>query len=122
MKDPDQGTNRALYLVHSRPKMDLMDGIEDGLGEDALDYYEYWNDVGQWNMPTITYTAEEGEERSPILNDITTYVQEFAIKVTVGQIELNDQTWSEYLAAIDGMGVERLVEITQQAFDRFMSR
>jgi len=122
MKDPDQGTNRALYLIHSRPKMDLLDGIEDALPADALDYYEYWNDVGEWNMPTITYTIEEGEERSPIQNNVATYVEEFTVKVIANQIELNDQTWNDYVDALKAMGVDRMTEITQVAFDRFMSR
>ncbi len=122
MKDPDQGTNRALYLIHSRPKMDLMDAIEDGLDELALDYYDIWNDVGEWNLPALTFTTEEGEEVSSIQNDIATYVQEFSIKAIVGQQELNDQTWAEYLSALENMGVETMTSVYQSAFDRFMTR
>jgi len=122
MKDPDQGTNRELYLIHSRPKMDLMDGIEDGLPEDALDYYDVWDEVGAWNLPALTFTAEEAEEMGSIANDINTYVQEFTIKTIVGQQEINDQTWAEYISALEGMGVAKLVELYQAAFDRFMAR
>ena len=122
MKDPDQGTNRALYLIHSRPKMDLMDGIEDGLAADALDYYDIWNDVGEWNLPALTFTTEEAEEMGSIQNDIATYVQEFTVKAIVGQQEVNDQTWAEFVSALENMGVAKLTELYQSAFDRFMAR
>ena len=122
MKEPDQGTNRELYLIHSRPKLDLMDAIEDGLPEDVLDYYDVWDEVGAWNLPALTFTAEEAEEMGSIQNDIVTYVQEFTIKTIVGQQELNDQTWAEYVSALENMGVSKLVELYQSAFDRFMAR
>ena len=122
MSDPDRGTNRELYLIHSRPKLDLMDGIEAGYGEDALDYYEYWNDEGEWNMPNVTFTVEEGEERSGIQSNIQTYVEEFSSKVIANQITLDDAAWEKYLRDLDGMGLARLVEINQTALDRFLAR
>ncbi len=115
-------TNRDVYLIQSRPKMDLMDCIEWGLSEEALSYYELWDDVGEWNMPVLTYTTEEGEERSAIMNDCTTYFTEFNAKVIAGQITINDTTWNDYVAALKDMGIDRWIEIEQQAFDRYLAR
>ncbi len=122
MSDPERSTNKDLYLIHSRPKMDLMDTIEDGYGPDALDYYDVWNDVGQWNMPGVTFSQEEGEVRSALESDISTYVSEFMVKVVAGQQELNDKTWNEFKDNLKAMKIDDVTAVWQTALDRFLKK
>ena len=117
------GQAREVYLTHTGAKYYMLDPEEDSADPYALHYYEMWNDVGEWNLTgSITYTAEEQEERSGLLADIQTYVQEYSTKVIAGMEPLNDETWNAYVEQLTAMKVDRVVEITQVAYDRYLAR
>ena len=39
----------------------------------------------------------------------------------VGEEELTDEAWNEYVAQVEAMNLGRAVEIYQTAYDRFMA-
>ncbi|WP_129723842.1 extracellular solute-binding protein [Xylanivirga thermophila] len=59
------------------------------------------------------------EKKTQILNDITTYSEELATKLALGQKSLDD--WDKYMADLKELGLDELIEIDQQLLDRYFS-
>lgn len=60
---------------------------------------------------------EQLEEKTRILNDLTTYSTELATKLALGQKSLDD--WDEYMAELKELGLDDLIEIDQALLDRY---
>ncbi len=117
------GFAQEVYLIHNGSVVFLLDREESQASEEGIRYNELWNNVGDWTLSgSLTYTAEEGEERSALITDLTTYITEYVCKVITGQTELNEGTWSEFQDQLTTMGLDRVVEITQEAYNRFLAR
>jgi len=125
-KNPDGLTTtsaQARYLIHNGAMVFILDREEDAQSETALEYRDLWSPAGMWNISgNLSYTAEEGAERSALLNDISSYVSQMTVKFIMGVEELNDATWGEFVGSLKAMNVDRAVEITQAAFDRYRAR
>jgi len=95
------------------------------LSGDAFHATEIWDtDWDRANSRTLygDLTTEESIEYSAKFNDINTYVSEFKAQVISGTIELNDATWNDYVNQLKSMGIERCMELKQNAYDRFVNR
>ena len=65
------------------------------------------------------YNWEETEENGNRLAEIKTYVKEARAKFSVGQLDIdNDSHWQDYLDTLDKMGLDIIIENTQDAMDR----
>jgi len=116
-------TAQSRYLVHNGFMLFMLGREEDVQSEAALEYRDLWSPAGKWNITgSLSYTVEEGIERSNLLNEIQAYVTEQTVKFIMGVNELNDNTWSDFTKQIKSMGVERVTQITQNAFDRYQAR
>ena len=63
------------------------------------------------------FTNEENEELPTLIADIDKYVESTrALWVTEGGA---DEGWDEYVKQLNAMGLERLMEIYQDAYDRY---
>ncbi len=71
-------------------------------------------------IPTLTFSADEQDEISRIMTDITTYVSENRVNFIYGNRSLDE--FDAFRDAIKGMGIERALEIYQAAFDRYLAR
>lgn len=88
---------------------------------DALDCWEY--DTQEWMYPTkVTMSTEQGEEYNNIVNDLNSYVAEMTLKFIVGDAVLDDNSWSDHLDVLDGMGLEDCISIKQEALDIYLSQ
>ncbi|MGX7077813.1 extracellular solute-binding protein [Globicatella sanguinis] len=68
----------------------------------------------------ITYlTKDEQDQISMNATDISTYVTEMEAKFITGTVELNDDTWADYLKTLENMGIEDYVKVYQGAYDRW---
>ena len=76
-------------------------------------------DVSRCLFPT-TPTVEESREEASLLNEIKTYRDEMTLKFIVGAEPLSN--FDEYLKRINGMGVQRVLDIQQAALARYDSR
>ena len=86
------------------------------------DSLEIWDTSGGavTILPPLSMTADEKEEYNLIMTDIKTYVAEYKLKFILGSESLdNFKTFKNNLI---NMKIERAIEITQGAYDRFMSR
>lgn len=69
----------------------------------------------------ISYTSEESTERAKIVAEVSTYMKENSVKFITGVLDI-DAEWDNYVNQLKELGIDRAVEITQAALDRFNSR
>lgn len=67
--------------------------------------------------PKLIFTTEENETIATISADCTAYWKQYASQVITGELEL-ESTWDEYIAKMNEMGLEELIEIYNEALDR----
>jgi putative aldouronate transport system substrate-binding protein len=70
-------------------------------------------------VPVLNYTKEESDELALIQGGIWNYVKEWEGKFITGQADMSQ--WDSYKQELDNMGLPRLMEIFQKAYDRLMS-
>ena len=63
-------------------------------------------------------TIEEADEYSKISGEVATYVKEMLAAYMTGAKSL-DTFETEYLATLESLGVDRMIEIYQSALDQF---
>ena len=100
--------NWFTHLPEAIDAMYLWDGSTDGGTGDIPD-------------PFLSLTVEEGEEYSAIVNDVQTYADEARMKFITGEWDV-DADWDEYVRTIEGMDIERAIEIKQSAVERYNAR
>ena len=90
--------------------------------QDQLDAFDTWGESasGDWVMPPVTLTSQEGEEFSAIYGDIETYVNETVVKFITGDKPISE--FEEFASRIRSLGIDRCIEIYQAALDRYNSR
>lgn len=100
----------------------------------AKEYAEQYNNlpqqkqaIEQWAkgsnerlMPLVTPTQEESSEFASIMNDINTYREEMINKFIMGEEPLSK--FDDFVKTIEGMGIERAIEIQQAALERYNNR
>ena len=79
------------------------------------------NDRGDYIIPNITINTDDAAEFSRLASEIDAYVDEMLVKFISGLISI-DAFESEYLPTIKQLGVDRYIEIEQNALDEFNSR
>ena len=96
-----------------------------GYSPEAIESTHIW--FSNWDIPNqmsmsayVSLTTEESEDVGSTYADITTYVQEFTAKVMTGEESIDN--WDAYVANIEGMGIEDIVETYQVAYDRYLAR
>ena len=91
------------------------------LSEVQVKLTDVWGDADRdYVMPAISLTTEEGERSSALKADIDTYVSEMILKFIAG-----DESFDNYDAFIDRiktMGIDEVVEIHQNALERYNAR
>ena len=94
--------------------------LPEGSGDGAkLECDEIIKDFVAEPYPLVNYTEEQMDEISKLTVDIYKYVKEsWANWIVNGGIE-ND--WDGYIAQLNQMGLERLMEIYQEALDSYNS-
>lgn len=91
---------------------------------DVLKACDVWTESANddWVLPPVTLTAEEAEEYATLYTDIKTYVEEFSNGVIAGNTKLDDASWNAYVNQLKTMGIERCIELQQDALDRYNAR
>lgn len=70
-------------------------------------------------VPNLSFTADEIFEKAVMETDINTYVQENVEKFVRGERNLDE--FDAFVSELEAMNVDRLVEIWQAAYDRFVA-
>lgn len=70
-------------------------------------------------FPNLVYTEEEGNTRTSLYNDLTTYITaQRAEFITKPNIDI-DAGWDQYVAQLEVIGLSKILEIEQVAYDRY---
>ena len=54
-------------------------------------------------------------------SDLNTYLEESLIKFLIGDLSLEDD-WDGFIGTVEGMGLQSVVDIYQDAYDRYLAR
>ena len=71
-------------------------------------------------IPTLTPTRDESSRIAAIMNEVTTYENEFTTKIIMGAEPMSN--FEKHVNNIKGMGIDEAVKIMQAAYDRFNAR
>ena len=116
-------TAQELYMCNNVFGGKLIERETDVCDDIKKHHLDVWQEWGDWNLEgTLSYSSLDSAERAGLMTDCYTYVQEFYAKVIMGDIELNDATWNEYVETLNGYKIDRITELTQQAYDRYLQR
>ena len=69
-------------------------------------------------FPKLSYTAEEANERATLRADLENYLRQAKAQFMTGEIDV-EEGWDNFVNTVNGMGLERLIEIEQAAYDRY---
>lgn len=71
-------------------------------------------------FPRLSYTAEEANERATLKTDLQNYLEQAKAQFITGEIDV-EEGWDDFVNTVNGMGLERLIEIEQAAYDRYLT-
>ena len=94
-----------------------------GVSEESLAMCDVWSLVpSDYFYPfTAIMTSDENNEFAAMYSDISTYVTSEIASFISGEKDISTE-WDEYVSTIEGLGIERCVELKQNAYDRYLSR
>ena len=94
-----------------------------GVSDKALEAInEIWpsNADGDYMLPNVSLTTEEGNQFSTIMGDLETYVSEMTTKFILGTESLDG--YDGFVETMKAMGVEDAIALYQAALDRWSAR
>ena len=75
-----------------------------------------------WFIPSsVQLTLDESTDRARLMTDIKTYVNESLVQFIKGEKTV-EADWDAYVKQLEAFGMSEALEITQTAYDRYMSR
>ena len=94
-----------------------------GVPEKDQACYDVWSEFSDdWRLPSsVTLTQDESTERAALYADISTTVKEQTAQFISGALDI-ESNWDAYIASLESSGIERAIEITQAAYDRYLAR
>lgn len=87
--------------------------------KDAMDVWSNTN-MKDHLIPPITPTVEESKEQAQYMTEINTYRNEMTLKFILGNASFDE--WDKYVETIQGMNLDRVLEIQNAALERYHSR
>lgn len=123
----DSVTNyiRTLSLLGKTPGVTYPDATLLTYSDDILGFINVWStnigDSENVYPAGAQLTVVESEESSTLSSDITTYATEQIPLFIMGELNM-ERDWDGYCAHIEQMGLFRLIEMYQDAYDRYQLR
>lgn len=78
---------------------------------------------GTYNLPNgVSLNEMESEEYAAVSNDVITYAATAIMQFVTGATELNEQSFEEFRSTIVSMGGERMEELYQAAYERYLEK
>ena len=93
-------------------------------GLDAVDLWTIDGSTDDRNYPSAvknTFTTDESLEIANYESDLLTYAAEQCLKFLDGSVELNDDTWNEFVDTCNSMGLPEIIEVYQNAYDEYQA-
>ncbi|MEK3890085.1 ABC transporter substrate-binding protein [Bacillus sp. FSL K6-3431] len=89
--------------------------LEPFLYNETKDKYEPYKDESK-ALPPLYFSEEQSAELSELETTITSFVEESNARFISGDEDI-EKGWKTYLKTLEGMNVERFIEIYQEAYD-----
>jgi putative aldouronate transport system substrate-binding protein len=80
----------------------------------------YIEESKKYVLPNLAFEAKDDETRRAVMADVQTYVDEMIIKFILGQEPI--ENWDKYVQKVKGMGIDKVVQVYQKAFDTYNSK
>ena len=71
-------------------------------------------------LPTLTLTEAEQSAAISVLNDLNTYANEMTAKFIIGMESM--ENYDAFVNTFTTMGIDRVIESYQAAYDRYLAR
>lgn len=82
-------------------------------------YFANWKPDTSYTYPNVTFTADENELINEVYADIKAFTSEkTAVWLRDGNI---DAEWDAYVSQLENMGLSRLLQVWQNAYDRYQA-
>ena len=83
---------------------------------------ELWMDTNAKDhlLPPISFTSEESSEVSKLATEINSYVDQMILKFITGVEPI--ENFNQYIENLGTIGMDRLIQLYQQAYDRYQKR
>lgn len=81
---------------------------------------ESYKDVGEMNLPPISYTSDENKEYSDIMVEVDKYVSQVRAEFIFGTTNVSE--FDTFVKKIKSLNIERAVEINNAALKRYNAR
>ena len=126
-RDENGVSNSSKYVIDEGPIFNLVEREYPIRGEAVIAAKQTWvsydpDQCQYMALPSVSMTTEESEEISSVATDIATKVNSDILAFMTGEVPLNDDTWAEYCANLESMGLDRLTEIYEGAYERYKAR
>ena len=73
------------------------------------------------SFPFLVYDSETAAKRASLFTDINLYLQQMQTSFINGDVPLNDENWNAYLKKLDEIGLQKVLEIDQKAYDNYVA-
>ncbi len=73
-----------------------------------------------YSFPSLKYSDEVAAEYATLKTDLTNYILTASAQFIVGEMDV-DKDWDKYLAQLNEIGLPRLLEIEQEAYDSYIA-
>lgn len=105
---------KLLYLKNSQPAIDAND----------IWFYNNVDVTSDWKWPKgVSFTVAETDELSGLKSALSTYITESFANFISGSMDIDDdEVWDNYIATLEGMNIERVIEIYQGCYERYLDR
>ena len=91
---------------------------------DCWNYRAMWSDDetvdSAYVLPTLAFTPEEADEVGTLTTNINTYAEEMVLKFITGSAPLSE--FENFQAQIEALGMPRLLELYQNAYNQLLSK
>lgn len=115
---------RELYAAPTGGYMYNMNTVYSLWNQEQIGAAEVWcqNVDDTMCLPSfMSRTTEESEEYNQISGDLVTYVSENLSKLLLGELNLEEDL-DTFIVTVKEMGMDRLLELQQDSYDRYMER
>lgn len=103
--------------------MQMADFVKAKNNKISADAVYVWTDntvAAEYVKPPCTRTEEEQTRYSDINSQLNTYISEMALKFVTGDEPLDN--FDKFVEQLDAYGLQELLEIEQNAYDRYMNK
>jgi putative aldouronate transport system substrate-binding protein len=129
LNNPKLGTENTNYIlkIHFAPKLQCLDvDCNPNLAKspESAAIRAKWADDpnadSALRLPPVQLTSEETDQRSKIMTEVNTYVDEMVLKFIIGAEPLSN--FDAFVSQVKKLGIDQAVKITQSAYDRYSSK